>query len=300
MRHLPRRGFMQLAGAGAAFALVPMSLGCGDGGEGARATAEMEVGERNYYFGPDATYEIRSADHVVDKLSPDGAVLQRFGRFGTGPGQLNYPVAVHVNAGLVYVLDRGNSRIQVFKEDGEPSGVLGASEPRGSMLRFPRAMVAGPDERLWVADPMNHTIWRLRLDGSDAGEVERAHQGAYPEMNYPSALAVAADGHVHAMNAGTLQIDVFDPQGRLARSYGHHGPGGQGILRASSIALDELGHSYVAEADRIDVYHPDGTRLRRQEIYLQQGSERVRGYPWSVAQKRDGSLYVRAVREVAA
>jgi DNA-binding beta-propeller fold protein YncE len=52
-------------------------------------------------------------------FSPSGELLFSWGEFGSGPGQFKLPHATAVDRrGTVYVADRENSRIQVFKGDG--------------------------------------------------------------------------------------------------------------------------------------------------------------------------------------
>jgi DNA-binding beta-propeller fold protein YncE len=49
-------------------------------------------------------------------LTPSGDVVARWGGEGTGVGQLKYPEAIAVAGdGTVYVADRGNDRVQVFR-----------------------------------------------------------------------------------------------------------------------------------------------------------------------------------------
>jgi DNA-binding beta-propeller fold protein YncE len=54
----------------------------------------------------------------VHKFSNEGALEHSWGEPGTKPGQFNLVHAVHEHAGLVYVADRENGRIQVFSPDG--------------------------------------------------------------------------------------------------------------------------------------------------------------------------------------
>lgn len=55
----------------------------------------------------------------VHKFAPDGRHLKSWGESGTGPGQFYIPHNICCDAaGLVYVADRENHRIQVFDGDG--------------------------------------------------------------------------------------------------------------------------------------------------------------------------------------
>ncbi|MEO8305395.1 MAG: peptidyl-alpha-hydroxyglycine alpha-amidating lyase family protein [Betaproteobacteria bacterium] len=55
----------------------------------------------------------------VHKYSPDGKLLQSWGRPGAGPGEFNLPHNIACDAdGWVYVADRENHRVQVFDGHG--------------------------------------------------------------------------------------------------------------------------------------------------------------------------------------
>lgn len=57
--------------------------------------------------------------HRIVKFDSAGNFVQQIGRPGQGPGELLYPVGVDIDdEGFVYVLDAGNSRVQVYTPDG--------------------------------------------------------------------------------------------------------------------------------------------------------------------------------------
>ena len=69
------------------------------------------------------------------KFDKSGKFLVQFGKSGTGPGEFNVPHALAMDSrGRLFVGDRGNSRIQIFNQDGKfleewkqfgrPSGVF--------------------------------------------------------------------------------------------------------------------------------------------------------------------------------
>ena len=56
----------------------------------------------------------------VHRMTAEGEVIRSWGEPGTGPGQFDLPHNVTVDAsGRVLILDRGNSRCQVFNAQGE-------------------------------------------------------------------------------------------------------------------------------------------------------------------------------------
>jgi NHL repeat-containing protein len=57
----------------------------------------------------------------VQKFSPTGTSLARWGTFGSGPGQFNGPVGIAIDKeGDIYVAEVGNHRIQELSSLGQP------------------------------------------------------------------------------------------------------------------------------------------------------------------------------------
>jgi DNA-binding beta-propeller fold protein YncE len=132
----------------------------------------------------------------VVKIAKDGRWLMTWGTPGTGPGQFNTPHSIAVDAaGLVYVADRGNRRIQVFDGNGtfirqitidvpvppHAQMVLGdypkADDPDGDNL--PSLLKPGapwvvcitppPHQFLYTADAYPGRVYKLTLDGKLVG-----------------------------------------------------------------------------------------------------------------------------------
>jgi hypothetical protein len=70
----------------------------------------------------------------IVKFSPDGKFIKAWGKQGSGPGEFNNPHSLAMDSrGRLFVADRGNSRVQIFdqegtfldewKQFGRPSGV---------------------------------------------------------------------------------------------------------------------------------------------------------------------------------
>ena len=55
----------------------------------------------------------------IVKFAPDGTFIMAWGEQGSGPGQFNAPHGLAMDSqGRLFVADRGNSRIQIFDQDG--------------------------------------------------------------------------------------------------------------------------------------------------------------------------------------
>jgi DNA-binding beta-propeller fold protein YncE len=113
-----------------------------------------------------------SGNARIVKLDPHGAFIKAWGGRGSGPGQFNDIHTLAVDAqGNVYVGDRGNSRIQVFDNDGQfKTQIQGIGVPAAICI------TPGAHPYLYTSNSnspvdMEHgEIYRLELDGRILGK----------------------------------------------------------------------------------------------------------------------------------
>jgi DNA-binding beta-propeller fold protein YncE len=109
------------------------------------------------------------------------------------PPQFAVAHSVHIDKdGLVYVGDRNNSRIQVFKKDGTylKEAFIKPTTMRGTVLDF--AFSKDPGQKwVFVADGRNDKIWILRR--SDLQVVSEFGHGGQMGGEFTIAHAIAAD-----------------------------------------------------------------------------------------------------------
>ena len=154
----------------------------------------------------------------VAKVSPTGEWLGSFGSPGDGPGQLNTPHSIAIDAeDHIYVADRGNRRIQVFDTDGhvlrqitidvpyDPAAkpAIGNRPDQNPPVGTAKTMVAGspwtvcitppPNQVLYASDAFPGRVYKMTLEGKVIGMLGRAgkqpgqfgwiHQIACPSEN---------------------------------------------------------------------------------------------------------------------
>jgi len=103
--------------------------------------------------------------HCVLKVDFEGKLVARFGKEGSGLGELRLPEAPVVDPqGRVYIADSGNSRIQVFSREGEALGIWGRRGNGDGELDRPLGLAMGPNNTLWISDTFNDRIVRVSLD----------------------------------------------------------------------------------------------------------------------------------------
>ena len=142
------------------------------------ATAKVGAGAgRGGTFGrpTDVAFDLQGNIFVADgydnsrvaKFSKDGDFMKTVGSRGTAPDQFNTPHAItYDNKGLIYVADRGNSRIQVYDSDLNRKAIF-------SNVRAPWAVCVTPpnaqgQQFLYSADA-GGKIYKLSLDGKLLG-----------------------------------------------------------------------------------------------------------------------------------
>lgn len=129
-----------------------------------------------------------------------GKLVRRWGSKEAVTGTMRLPVAVAVLGGRVFVVERGNQRVEVYSTDGSALG----GYPR---LHAPAALLPEA-ERLWVAE------WRhpgIRALDPTTGDVRQTL--AHPDLVSPSAMARVGAMLVVADCFGRA-IHGFDGEGR--------------------------------------------------------------------------------------
>jgi Uncharacterized conserved protein len=135
---------------------------------------------------PDGTvYVADTENHRIQRFSATGVFLGKWGSYGSGDGQFNFPHGVAVAPdGTVYVADSGNYRIQRFSATGNFLAQWGAS--------YGDVAVA-PDGTVYSADTLSHRILRYSASGTLLGQWGSPGSGD-GQFFYPWGVAVAPDG----------------------------------------------------------------------------------------------------------
>ena len=96
---------------------------------------------------------VDSDQHQVVAFDRDGAVRFRIRGRGSGPGELNLPVAAALGTnGQLFVLDAGNFRVQVFSKDGQFVRTWGSVGRGYGQFARPKGIAVDHDNRVYIAD----------------------------------------------------------------------------------------------------------------------------------------------------
>jgi len=103
----------------------------------------------------------------VAKFNKDGIFVKSWGERGTEPGNFNTPHSLVVdNNDVIYVADRGNSRIQVFDTEGELKGVWKLPTAPWALC-----LTSGPNQVMFVGSVGR--VYKLDLTGKILGAFGR-------------------------------------------------------------------------------------------------------------------------------
>ena len=149
-------------------------------------------------FGSDGEFYVSDGyvNSRVMKFSSKGALIKSWGKEGKGPGKLDLPHSIIVDArGRVLVGDRENNRIQIFDREGELLETWSGFAPYGLAFRSDGTLfvATGSDNDVVLLDASGTIQGRLGRKGTAPGEFEIPHMLAFDAAG--SLYVAEVDGH---------------------------------------------------------------------------------------------------------
>ena len=183
-------------------------------------------------------------------------VASKIWNYGVGPSAAPAAVDPYQAATVMLAAD------QIFSADRYP--------PLG--LNAPRAIAAGQNGDIYVADSRNHRILHIGADGSllkEWGTFADQQGGNAPigTFNEPWGVAVGPDGSVYVSDTWNHRVQKFSKDGKPLTMWGQYGQPSPDLPESKSyfwgprgIAVDSQGHVFVADTGnkRIAVFDSDG------------------------------------------
>lgn len=193
--------------------------------------------------------------HRVVVFSPQGEIIQEFGKFGEEDGCFIYPTDVaFAGDGTIFVSEYGgNDRISVFTEKGDFLFSFGAPGSGAGQFGRPSALCVDESrERLYVADACNHRIAVYTLDGELVGYIGSA--GRDPgQLRYPYDLALLADGTLVVCEYGNNRVQIFDTEGRSIAVYGKPGRRLGELAYPWGVAVDARRRAFIVDSGNMRI-----------------------------------------------
>lgn len=188
--------------------------------------------------------------------------ISSFGTYGSNPGQMIDPLGVDFGPdGRIYIIDSGNARVQVFREDGTPLALWGTNGTAAGEFVSPEDLSVNSAGLVFVADTGNHRVQAFDAEGKFV-RMWGSHGNAPGQFRMPRGIIAIAD-RVYVADTDNQRVQVFDLEGELVHHFGRFGEGPGEFNQPVSIAVDEAGSVYVSDHynNRIQKFSPDGEFL---------------------------------------
>jgi DNA-binding beta-propeller fold protein YncE len=203
------------------------------------------------------------------------------------------PVGVAVDANdNIYVSDSERSRIFVFRPDGKYLREIGAISRDESIFKRSTGIAIDRQRgRLYVVDTIAMQVVVLDLEGHVLKRIgQRGPQAG--QFNYPTQIAVAADGSLWVTDSLNFRVQHFSPEGQALDGFGRVGDDVTEFDKPKGIAVDARGYVLVVEGrnDRVQVYSPDG---HMRYYFGQTGRAEAQFFlPTGITVDKSGTVYV--------
>lgn len=151
--------------------------------------------------------------HVFDARS--GALLQTIGKRGIKDGEFNIPLQAAASPdGTLYVVDKGNFRVQAFHPDGRFARAFGTAGRFPGQFASPKGIATDPQGNVYVVDTAFGNFQIFNKDGQLLMFVgERGSSGAPARYMLPAGIDVDEDGRIYVVDQFFRKVDVFRPIG---------------------------------------------------------------------------------------
>ena len=240
-------------------------------------------------------YVLDNRGHNVQKFSPDGSFLLRFGSEGADDGQFNKPFGIAVDDDeSIYVADTYNHRVQKFDANGRFLAKYGSRGfGKAEHFLYPRKVAIGRDGYIFVLDGFNHRIQKITEDGVFLPPINSKGLGpGNGQFAYPLGMTLDAEDNIYITDPNNALIQKLDANGSFLMQFGTLGAKEGQFDWPYGIGVDANQNIYVADTDndRIQKFNSEGAFVARFGSEL--NSEGEFRFPVKPALDSKGNIYV--------
>lgn len=211
-----------------------------------------------YYITTSATFGF-----FVQKMSPNGQLLTKWGTNGSGPGEFSGATDLAVDDDdNIYLVDFDT--IEKFDSNGNFIASFASGGSGEGELDRPNGIAIDTLGNIWIADTDNHRIQKFSPTGNFLLAFGSAGSGP-GQFDYVADVAVDSDGYVYTVDYSNERVQKFDEDGNFITEWGgdstYFGEPGE-FTGPLSIAVDSNDIIHVSEGyPRIQQFDQDGNYL---------------------------------------
>ena len=104
-------------------------------------------------------YVADSGSHCIQVFTAEGKFLRKFGKYGSGRGELDFPISVSIDSDdIVYVTEHDNHRVSMFTSEGQFLRSFGTKGRGPGQFDSPCGITVDRDGLVYVSDTDNSRI----------------------------------------------------------------------------------------------------------------------------------------------
>jgi RHS repeat-associated protein len=197
--------------------------------------------------------------------------LGHFGGTGTENGQFIEPAGLTVIGANVYVIDRGNNRVERFKyteEAGKMTATylsqFGKIGSGNLQFKEPQDVKTDKEGHTWVADAGNNRLQKFGASNEYLGQFSTVTEGCKAlTMTHPTGVALDTSKNVWVADTGNNRVEEFSSAGKFLTRFGAAGTGNGQLKEPAGIAVS-AGHVWVADTanNRVEEFSTTGEFTR--------------------------------------
>lgn len=190
---------------------------------------------------------------------------------GSGNGQFSAMRDIAVDAGgNIYVVDSGNSRVQILNSSGVYQWQFGSAGSSTGKFSNPIGIAVDTTGNIYVVDMSNYRVQKFNSSGTYLNSFG-SYGSSTGQFITPNRVAVDSSGNVYVTDANLNRVEKFNASGVYQLQIGSSGSG-SGQFSGNGprgIAVDSSGNVYVADqgGSRIEKFSSSGTYLSSMGSY---------------------------------
>ena len=193
----------------------------------------------------------------VQKFSPTGEFLLKFGSIGIAPGEFNWANAIVIDsADNIYVADEHNHRVQKFDTLGNLTGVIDPGDWDGTEFNYPVSLAVDASKNLYVTDS---SVSKYDEFGNHIADFELLN--SEDEHVSIGGIFIDGSGNIFATDTAGAAVHKYDSTGMLLASFD------VAYSSPENISVDSQGNIYVLDSmeKRVQIYNSLGDLLGKSQ-----------------------------------